>query len=235
MLLPRTGREAHVEDTRFDQLTRGIRSGTSRRGLFGLLAGGLFVATDRPLTEAVRRRRRRKRAEDAGGADTGVEELPIPSAALTGGIWEETMEICHFDVETGEISRMAVPTTTLPNFLNSGDTLYIDCCTDNECGYLPFYVPTGCIQGACAYDADVGASCALGDGTTGVCDSDARCVTGYASAQAPEPSGYDPAPAGYTADPATGAYAAEPAAADYVGETAPEVYEGAEGEEVWYS
>ncbi len=211
----RIGREAHVDTIRFDRLARGIGLATSRRGLLGILGGGLLLTLERPSAEAVRRRKRRKRAEDAG-----VEEVPIPEAALsglTGGIWEETMEICHFDAETGKYNRMHVATTTLPNYLNAGDTLYIDCCVDNECGYLPCYVPTGCIEGACAYDADVGASCALGDGTTGVCNSDANCVSGYASTQPPDSSGYEPAPADYPAEPA------------------PEVYEGAPGEEVWYS
>lgn len=192
-------------------------SGTSRRGLLGIVAGGLLVALERPSTEAARRRKRRKRAEDAGAADTGVEELPVPPGALTGGIWEETMEICHFDAETGKYTRMAVATTTLPNYLNSGDTLYIDCCVDTECGYLPCYIPTGCIQGACAYDADVGAPCALGDGSTGVCNSDAKCVSGYSTTQAPDSNSYETAPA------------------DYPVESAPEVYEGAAGQEVWYS
>lgn len=214
-----------MDDFRFDQLVRGIGLGTSRRGVLGILGGGALVAIERSSSEAVRRRRR-KRKEDSDAADAGVEELPYPTDALTGGIWEETMEICHFDYETGEYSRMPVPTTMLPNFLNSGDTLYIDCCVDNECGYLPCYVPTGCIQGACAYDADVGASCALGDGSTGVCNSDARCVSGYSSAPAPESTIY-------TQAPEESAY--EPAASDYPAESAPEVYEGAPGEEVWYS
>jgi hypothetical protein len=192
--------------------------------LLGILGGGLLLTMERPSTEAARRRNRRKRA-----ADAGVEEVPLPEAALTGltgGIWEETMEICHFDAESGKYTRIAVATTTLPNYLNSGDTLYIDCCVDSECGYLPCYVPTGCIQGACAYDADVGASCALGDGSTGVCNSDAKCVSGYSTTQAPESSAYEPAPADYPV---------EPVATDYPVEPAPEVYEGAPGEEVWYS
>lgn len=215
-----------MDATRFDRLARGLGAGTSRRGLLGIVGGGLLLVLERPSTEAVRRRRRRKRAGDVGVAEAGVEELPIPPGALTGGIWEETMEICHFDIETGEYSRMAVPTTMLPNFLNAGDTLYIDCCVDTECGYLPCYVPTGCIQGACAYDADVGAPCALGDGTTGVCNSDARCVSGYSSTQAPDSSAYEPVPG-------TSSYEAEPV--DYPAETVPEVYEGVPGEEVWYS
>lgn len=204
-----------MDDMRFDRLARGLGCGTSRRGVLGILGGGLLVTLERPSAKAVRRRKRRK---PAGAA--GVEEVLIPEAALTGltgGIWEETMEICHFDAETGKYDRILVATTTLPNYLNAGDTLYIDCCVDSDCGYLPCYVPTGCIEGACAYDADVGASCALGDGTTGVCSSDARCVSGYSTTQAPESSAYEPAPA---VDPA---------------EPAPEVYEGAPGEEVWYS
>lgn len=205
-----------MDDLRFDTFARGLGLGASRRGVLGILGGGVFIALERSSTEAARRRRR-KRAEDAGSAETGVEELPIPSDALTGGIWDETMEICHFDPRTGELERIFVATTSLPDYLNSGDTLYIDCCVDNECGYLPCYVPTGCIEGACAYDADVGASCALGDGTTGVCTSDAMCVSGYSTTQAPESSAYEPAPAESAPEPA------------------PEVYEGAPGEEVWYS
>ena len=191
-----------MDHTRFDDLTRGLNKPTGRRQMVGaLLAGSLaLVATE--STEAVRRRKRKTRGKNSD-ADNSDQTVELPPGTLTGGIWDETIEICHYNAETGGYDVTAVSTVLVPNYLNAGDTLYIDCCTDAECGPLPCLAPTNCVQGACAYDVVEGAACALSDGSTGYCNSDAECVapsyapvtttgTDSASYVPPADSGYDP-------------------------------------------
>jgi hypothetical protein len=112
----------------------------------------------------------------------------LPPGTLAGGIWDETIEICHFNAETGAYEVIPVPTPTVPEYLNAGDTLYIDCCITAECGALPCLTPSACIEGACAYDPVPGASCALEDGTTGVCDDDGDCVMALTTSEVTTPS-----------------------------------------------
>lgn len=191
-----------MDHTRFDALTRGLGKPAGRRQLFGgLLAGGLAVLAAE-ATEAARPRKRKSRKKNES-ADTSDQTMELPPGTLTGGIWDETIEICHYNAETGRYDVTAVSTVLVPNYLNAGDTLYIDCCTDAECGALPCLEPTSCVQGACAYDVVEGAACALSNGSTGYCNSDAECVaptyapvtstgtdsTAYAP---PADSGYDP-------------------------------------------
>jgi hypothetical protein len=171
-----------MDGKQLDTIARGMARDIPRRGLLGgMLGGALAIVTGRAAAEA-RRRDRRRRRSDSGEAESGVEELPIPPGALTGGIWDETMEICHFDPSTGEYSRILVPTTTIPQYLNQGDTLYIDCCVFADCSALPCFAPTSCVEGACAYDPVPGDPCALVDGTTGVCDSEGLCISSYTPA-----------------------------------------------------
>lgn len=171
-----------MDGKQLDTIARGLARDMPRRGfLAGLLVGALSLVPGEPAA-AVRRRNRRRRRSDPDEAEAGVEELPVPPGVLTGGIWDETMEICHFEPGTGEYSRILVPTTTIPQYLNQGDTLYIDCCVFADCSSLPCFAPTSCIEGACAYDPVPGDSCALVDGTTGICDSDGQCVSSYAPA-----------------------------------------------------
>ena len=198
-----------MDHARFDDLTRGLGERTGRRRLLGvLLAGGLaIVSTD--ATDAVRQRKRKSRKK---GADTSTDNsdqtIELPPGTLTGGIWDETIDICHYNAETGGFDITSVSTVLVPNYLNAGDTLYIDCCTDAECGPLPCLAPTNCVQGACAYDVDEGSACALSDGSTGYCNSDAECV---APTYAPvttsgTESGYvPPADSGYDGASDTGA------------------------------
>jgi hypothetical protein len=170
--------------------------------LGALLAGGVALLTAE-TTEAARRRKRKARDKTASTDDTD-QTIQLPPGALAGGIWDETIDICHYNAETGGYDVTAVSTVLVPNYLNAGDTLYIDCCTDAECGPLPCLAPTNCVQGACAYDVVEGAACALSDGSTGYCNSDAECVapsyapvtttgTDSAAYAPPADSGYDPA------------------------------------------
>lgn len=193
-----------MDHTRFDDLIRGFGKRADRRHLLGaFLAGGAaLVATG--STDAARRRKRKAR-DNSVLADSADQTLELPPGTLAGGIWDETIEICHYNAETGGYDVTAVSTVLVPNYLNAGDTLYIDCCTDAECGPLPCLEPTSCVQGACAYDVVEGAACALSTGATGYCNSDAECVaptyapvttTGTdSSTYTPPPadSGYDPA------------------------------------------
>lgn len=194
-----------MDHTHFDELTRGLGKPAGRRQMLGaFLAGGLAVLAAES-TDAARRRKRksRKKNANADNSDQAVESLELPPGTLAGGIWDETIEICHYNAETGGYDVTAVSTVLVPNYLNAGDTLYIDCCTDAECGPLPCLEPTSCVQGACAYDVVEGAACALSNGSTGYCNSDAACVaptyapvtttgTDSAAYAPPVDSGYDP-------------------------------------------
>ena len=192
-----------MDHTRFDELTRGLGKPAGRRQMLGtVLAGGLAMLAAESA-DAARRRKRKSRGRNAK-ADDSDQTVELPPGTLAGGIWDETIDICHYNAETGGYDVTAVSTVLVPNYLNAGDTLYIDCCTDAECGPLPCLEPTSCVQGACAYDVVEGAACALSDGSTGYCNSDAECVvptyapvttTGTDSTvYAPPPdSGYDPA------------------------------------------
>ncbi len=191
-----------MDHSRFDDLTRGLGKPTGRRHMLGaLLAGGLAVFAAES-THAARRRKRKSRGKNAP-SDNSDQTVQLPPGTLAGGIWDETIEICHYNAETGGYDVTAVSTVLVPNYLNAGDTLFIDCCTDAECGPLPCLAPTSCVQGACAYDVVEGEACALSNGSTGYCNSDAECVaptyapvtttgTDSAADAPPADSGYDP-------------------------------------------
>ncbi|MDQ2655612.1 MAG: hypothetical protein M3Z20_21505, partial [Chloroflexota bacterium] len=128
-----------MDHTHFDELTRGLGKPAGRRQMLGaFLAGGLAVLAAES-TDAARRRKRKSRGKNANAdnSDQAVESLELPPGTLAGGIWDETIEICHYNAETGGYDVTAVSTVLVPNYLNAGDTLYIDCCTDAECGPLP--------------------------------------------------------------------------------------------------
>lgn len=189
-----------MDNTRFDALTRGMVQPAARRQLLtALLGGGLALLAGMPA-DAARRRKRKARGNEVAANDTD-QTLQLPPGTLAGGIWDETIDICHYNAETGGYDVIPVSTVLVPNYLNAGDTLFIDCCTDAECVALPCLEPTSCVQGACAYDVVEGAACALSDGSTGYCNSNAECVvTTYApvTTTGTETSTYDPAyDAGY--------------------------------------
>jgi hypothetical protein len=160
-----------MDGRHFDTATRALARQTPRR----LVLGGLLAAATALLTEtdtrAVKPRRRRNR--DGQGGDT---DITLPPGTLTGGVWDESIEICHFDFGTGKYRIIAVPTPSVPNYLNQGHTLFIDCCVDTDCALRTCLIATGCIEGACAYDTTEGAACQTGEGVSGYCDDRARCV-----------------------------------------------------------
>lgn len=165
-----------MDGQRFDALAKGLTTAAPRRQIIASLVGGALAVMAAAPALAVKKRKRRGKA--GGPGDDGVEtvESMLPPGTLAGGIWDETIEICHFNAEKGIYEVVPISTPLVPDYLNAGDTLYIDCCTDAECGALPCLEPTSCVQGACAYDVVEGAACALEDGSTGTCDADARCV-----------------------------------------------------------
>jgi hypothetical protein len=166
---------------RFDAVTRNLAIGTSRRRALGLVLGGVFAAGIASTAKAQNRRRRRGRRGD--GEAEPVDETLVPPGTLAGGIWEETIEVCSFDTETGEYKIVAISPTEVPDHLGSGGTIYLDCCVDTDCPPRVCLTASGCIEGACAYDNTEGAPCVAGDGTSGVCGDDGTCVsTGVAPA-----------------------------------------------------
>jgi hypothetical protein len=184
-----------MESNEFDRLARSLTREAPRRALLGGLFGGVLAAITGATASAVNRRKRKRRGGDGSdGSEEATGEIELPPGTLAGGVWDETINICHFDPERGEYRVMAVPTVTIPDYLNAGDTLYIDCCVDADCVGLACFTSSGCIEGACAYDPVPGAACDLGDGTFGVCDQDGVCVASV-TAPAPATDTTTPAPA----------------------------------------
>jgi hypothetical protein len=143
----------------------------SRRRALAAAIGAAFATATGSLALAAKGKRRRGGSGD-GSADSGG--LP---GTMVGGIWDETIDICHFDPES-ELGYeiIPIPTPQVPDYLNLGDTLYIDCCVSSDCVALPCNNPTHCAEGACFYEVTEGAACALEDGTIGACNGKGTCV-----------------------------------------------------------
>ena len=175
-----------MDETRFDTLTRKLARVSSRRGVLGGALGGALTLLSGSAVVADRGRLRRRRDNRSGQDEPATIEGSLPPGVLAGGIWEETLTMCHFDPESGGYKVLPVSTTAVPEYLARGDTLYIDCCVDSDCGWRPCLTSTGCIEGACAYDATVNAQCDLENGAMGICRSDAVCVPVSTGAQVAE-------------------------------------------------
>jgi hypothetical protein len=165
-----------MDETRFDTMARNLARLSSRRRVLGgvlgtaltLVAGSSAMASRGPM----RRSRRRGRGQDETAAASDV----LPEGVLVGGVWEETIEMCHYDAETGGYRIVPVSTVAVPEQLSRGDTLYIDCCVSTDCTSTDCLTATGCVSGACAFDIPTNASCNLGNGVYGICRSDGVCV-----------------------------------------------------------
>jgi hypothetical protein len=105
-----------------------------------------------------------------------MQSLVLPEGVLVGGVWEETLEMCHYDPETGGYRIVPVSTVEVPDRLSRGDTLFIDCCVYSDCFSTDCLTATSCVSGACSYDVAINAPCHLGNGVYGICRSDAVCV-----------------------------------------------------------
>lgn len=164
-----------MDGKRFDAVTRGLAVASSRRRVLGGLLAGVVIVQTGTAALAAKRGNRKRRRNDDGADDGAVDETLVVPGTLAGGIWEETIEVCRFDPESGGYDVIAVSPTAIPEHLNGGGTLFLDCCVDTDCEVRVCLTATGCIEGACAYDNTAGAPCDPGDGTTGVCGDEGIC------------------------------------------------------------
>jgi hypothetical protein len=173
-----------MDETRFDTIARGLArrsssasaSARSRRHVLGGALGGALALVSGSSAIADRRKIRRAKRGGRGQEETATESDVLPEGVLVGGVWEETLEMCHYDPATGGYRIVPVSTVEVPNRLSRGDTLYIDCCVSTECTSTDCLTATGCVSGACSYDVATNAPCHLGNGVYGICRSDAVCV-----------------------------------------------------------
>ena len=169
-----------MEDTRFDTVARSLArasasAGSRRRALGGVLGATLAVLTGSSAL-ANRPRNRRGRRGGHGQDETAAASDVLPDGVLAGGVWEETLEMCHFDPETGGYRIVPVSTVAVPEQLARGNTLYIDCCASTDCTSTECLTAKGCASGACSFDVALNAPCTLENGAQGICRSDAACV-----------------------------------------------------------
>jgi hypothetical protein len=169
-----------MDGTHFDTVIRGLARQTSRRGALGGLLAGIAALGAATGAAALKGRNRRDRNRDGGD-----DEIPQVPGTQAGGVWDATIDICHFNFEDGGYNIITVSAPELPQYLERGDTLFIDCCEIANCGPLTCYTVTDCIEGACMYTTTGGASCDLGNGVFGVCGKDGVCVGAPAAPVAP--------------------------------------------------
>jgi hypothetical protein len=148
----------------FDAATRSL---ATRRRMLGGVVGGVLAVFAGSTAFAAKNKRKRGDKDDEGAKD----DL---SSGLVGGIWDNTLDICQFDAEGG-YRIIAVPMPSVPDYLNKGATVYIDCCVDGDCHWRECLAPSGCVEGACMYDATPGAECNPGNGLSGICNQKGTC------------------------------------------------------------
>ena len=169
-----------MEDTRFDRVARSLArasaSARSRRGVVGGVLGGMVAVLTGSSAIANRGKIRRVRRGGQGQDETATASDVLPEGVLVGGVWEETLQMCHYDPETGGYRIVPVSTVAVPERLSQGDTLYIDCCVFTDCTSTDCLIAKSCVSGACSYDVALNAPCHLGNGVFGICRSDAVCV-----------------------------------------------------------
>jgi len=167
-----------MDETRFDAMARSMARGSarSRRSALGGLLGATLAVVTGSSALASRGRVRRGRRGAHGQDETASASDVLPAGVLTGGVWEETLDMCHFDAETGGYRIVPVSTVAVPEQLARGDTLYIDCCVSTECSSTECLTATGCVSGACSFDVAVNASCTLETEAIGICRGDGVCV-----------------------------------------------------------
>jgi hypothetical protein len=165
-----------MDEKRFDTMARGMARHTSRRGVLGGVFGAALTLVGGSSAMAIRGRLRRANRGGRGQDETATASDYLPEGVLAGGVWEETIEMCHYDPETGGYRIVPVSTIAVPEQLQRGDTLYIDCCVSTECTSTDCWTATGCVSGACSFDVALNAPCNLGNGVYGICRSDAVCV-----------------------------------------------------------
>ena len=165
-----------MDETRFDTVARNLARLSSRRGVLGGVLGTALTLVAGSSAMASRGKLRRANRGGRGQDETVTASDYLPEGVLVGGVWEETIEMCHYDAETGGYRIVPVSTVAVPEQLNRGDTLYIDCCVSTECVSTECWTATGCVSGACSFDVALNASCNLGNGAYGICRGDGVCV-----------------------------------------------------------
>jgi hypothetical protein len=165
-----------MNENQFDTMARGLARLASRRRVVGGVLGGALTLLTGPSAIAIRGKLRRGNRGGHGQDETATASDMLPEGVLAGGVWEETIEMCHYDPETGGYRIVPVSTVAVPEQLNRGDTLYIDCCVSTDCASTDCLTATGCVSGACSFDVALNAPCILENGAYGICRSDAICV-----------------------------------------------------------
>ena len=165
-----------MDEMRFDTVTRNLARLSSRRGVFGGVLGTALTLVAGSSAMANRDRLRRANRGGRGQDETATASDYLPDGVLVGGALEETIEMCHVDPETGGYRIVPVSMVAVPEQLQRGHTLYIDCCVSTDCTSTECWTATGCVSGACSFDVALNAPCHLGNGVYGICRSDAVCV-----------------------------------------------------------
>ena len=165
-----------MDETRFDTVARNLVRRSSRRRVLGGVLGTALPLVAESSAMANREKIRRGRRGGRGQDETATTSDILPEGALVGGVWEETLEMCHYDPETGGYRIVPVSTVAVPEQLTRGDTLYIDCCVSTDCTSTDCLTVKGCVSGACSFNVALNAPCHLGNGVYGICRSDAVCV-----------------------------------------------------------
>src|SRR5829696_2202677 len=176
MALDPIWRRRPVNEKRFDTIARGLARIASRRRVVGGVLGGTLTLFTGPSAIANRGKLRRAHRGGQGQDETAAASDVLPEGVLAGGVWEETLEMCHFDPETGGYRIVPVSTIAVPEQLALGNTLYIDCCVPTDCTSTECLTAKGCASGACSFDVVLNAPCTLENGGQGICRSDAVCV-----------------------------------------------------------
>jgi len=165
-----------MDEKRFDTMARGLARLSSRRRALGGIVGGALTLVTGSSVLAIRGKLRRVKRGGQGQEETDTATDVLPEGVLAGGVWEETIAMCHYDAEMGGYRIVPVSTVAVPEQLARGDTLYIDCCAPTDCESTDCLTVKDCISGACAFDVALNAPCNLGNGVYGICRSDAICV-----------------------------------------------------------
>ena len=165
-----------MDETRFDTIARSLAQISSRRHVLGGVLGTAITLLAGSSAMANRGKIRRAGRGGRGQEETATTSDYLPEGVLVGGVLEETIDMCHVDPETGGYRIVPVSTVAVPEQLQRGNTLYIDCCVSTDCSSTECYTATGCVSGACSYDVALNAPCNLGNGVYGICRSDAVCV-----------------------------------------------------------
>jgi hypothetical protein len=165
-----------MDEQRFDTMARGLARLSSRRGVLGGGLGTALTLLAGSSAIAARGKTRRARRGGQGQEETVTVTDALPDGVLAGGVWEETIEMCHYDPETGGYRVVPVSTIAVSEQLSRGNTLYIDCCVSTDCTSTECLTAKGCVSGACSFEVALNASCYLGPDQLGICRSDAVCV-----------------------------------------------------------